>query len=332
MKKYKFAKHKLSTPEHLWLEEIDRSKFKGMNERYFKVKLKDKLPRNFKPDSIDRRYVKDNRLTLLGIWYVNHKHPLLIKTSKVINTMQKLISDNPYMSLFTSNKISKLTDIDEDKVKFIFRIMHDFELVGGYKIKQGELYPYEVSFSDNHSGFEKILYFENISETLEDFFIEKEPQSFILNNVGHKTQNVKNSLVDHSVFVDYKRIEELEKIKTEHFDLTRLIELCNELNHAKATNSYLAIAMITRTIINHIPPIFNCETFKEVANNYKGGKSFRDLMLRLDMTLRKIADNHLHKPISSREVLPNFIQVNFTAELDLLISEIISILKKVTKS
>jgi hypothetical protein len=144
------------------------------------------------------------------------------------------------------------------------------------------------------------------------------------------TENSSNQInFDKSkVFVDINRIEELSKIKNDKFDLTRLVQLCKELNIATTSNSYLTITMITRTIINHIPPIFNYKTFKEVANNCNAGKSFRELMLRLEESSRKISNIHLQKLISSSETLPNYTQVNFTPEMDCLLSEIITILNK----
>jgi len=47
-------------------------------------------------------------------------------------------------------------------------------------------------------------------------------------------------------------------------------------------------------------------------------------MDKLDGACRKIADSHLHKSISRKEILPEFPQVNFKAELDFLFSEIIA--------
>lgn len=147
---------------------------------------------------------------------------------------------------------------------------------------------------------------------------------------SREIENVKDKLsIDKSrIFVDINRIDELSKIKNDKYDLTRLIKLCKEINIASTTDSVLSVAMIARTIINHIPPIFGCKNFTEVANNYNGGKSFKQLMQRLDESLKNIADLHLHKQISSSEVLPNYTQVNFAAEIDLLLAEIISILKK----
>lgn len=127
-------------------------------------------------------------------------------------------------------------------------------------------------------------------------------------------------------FVSDQRIEQLRSIKHVEFDLTRLIRLCEELNLSHQNQCYLSIAMILRTIINHIPPVFRLKTFQQVVNNYRGGKSFLELMDRLDGSLRKISDSHLHKTISKKEVLPEFTQVNFRAELDALLSEVIAVL------
>ncbi len=69
-------------------------------------------------------------------------------------------------------------------------------------------------------------------------------------------------------YVDPKRIAELKAIASTHFDLTRLIEYCDELNKCYADECYLAVAMLTRAILDHVPPIFQFNSFTEVANNY----------------------------------------------------------------
>ncbi len=126
-------------------------------------------------------------------------------------------------------------------------------------------------------------------------------------------------------YVSSKRIEQLNSIVRSDLDLSKLTHLCLELNLAHKNRCYFSIAMILRTIINHVPPIFGFNSFQQVVSNYSGGKSFKHLMDRLDGELRKIADTHLHKVISKKEVLPEFTQVDFKAELDTLLSEIIAI-------
>jgi len=84
--------------------------------------------------------------------------------------------------------------------------------------------------------------------------------------------------------------------------------------------------MLTRAIIDHVPPIFSFATFREVANQYAGSKSFKDSAKRLDESTRRIADAHLHGQIRQIEVLPNRTQVDEHATVDFILSEIVRIL------
>lgn len=124
-------------------------------------------------------------------------------------------------------------------------------------------------------------------------------------------------------FIDPKRIESLrESNKSTEYDLTRLIRYCEEINENFKMENYLSVAMLGRSIINHIPPIFGYSTFKEVSNNY-GSKSFKDAMKHLNETKRSIADKYLHEKIRKKESLPNVNQVNFSQDMDVLLEEII---------
>ena len=133
--------------------------------------------------------------------------------------------------------------------------------------------------------------------------------------------------VNETMYVDETRLVELRSVHSAAFDLTRLVRLCEEINTAWRVGSFHAVAMIVRAIMDHVPPIFAVQNFDQVANNYAGTRSFREAMLNLQNAARKISDAHLHTHIRSREVLPNATQVNFSAALDLLLSEIVRILK-----
>lgn len=85
--------------------------------------------------------------------------------------------------------------------------------------------------------------------------------------------------------------------------------------------------MLIRTLIDHIPPIFGFNTFSEVVNNYNWTKSKKELMKRLESSLRHIADSYLHTKIKNKEVIPSTTQVDFRPEIDVLLSEILSIIK-----
>jgi hypothetical protein len=127
-------------------------------------------------------------------------------------------------------------------------------------------------------------------------------------------------------YVDSERLEQLRAIHSSEFDLSKLIRLCEELNLCNSNRCYLSLTMLTRAILDHTPPIFGYSSFKEVANNY-GSQSFKKSMAHLQNSLRNIADTHLHTPIRKKETLPNRTQVNFSNDLDILLAEIVRLMK-----
>lgn len=139
--------------------------------------------------------------------------------------------------------------------------------------------------------------------------------------------NSKNKIASFE-YVNSTRILELKEIKSTEFDLTKLVKFCEELNSNYQNKNYLSVVMLVRAIIDHIPPIFHVLKFSEIANNYSGTKSFKDSMQNLSNSLRKIADNYLHTQIRRNEVLPNSTQIDYSNDVDLLLSEIIRLLKQ----
>jgi len=128
---------------------------------------------------------------------------------------------------------------------------------------------------------------------------------------------------EEDCYVSESRINELAEIEHSKYDLTKLIELLHELNIANNHQMYIVVAMIVRSILDHIPPILECSTFSEVTNNYQSGRSFKKSMLHLQNSLRNVADSFLHQQIRKSEVLPTFSQIDFRADLDVLLAEIV---------
>ena len=127
-------------------------------------------------------------------------------------------------------------------------------------------------------------------------------------------------------FINALRIKELDAISNDEFDLKRLIKLCVEINSCYKYGNYLAVGMIGRTIINHIPPIFNYSNFNQFASNYGGpnsNKSFKKNMEKLNDSLKNISDRYLHQTIRSKESLPNSTQIDFRQDMDVLLEEIV---------
>jgi hypothetical protein len=129
-------------------------------------------------------------------------------------------------------------------------------------------------------------------------------------------------------YVHPDRLKELQTIEHHDFDLRKLLQLLEELDLSFRTGCYLAAAMLVRAVLDHVPPIFGVKTFAEIANNYAGTRSFRESMLNLDNSSRRIADQHLHGQIRSSETLPTARQVDFSPDMDVLLAEIIRVLKQ----
>jgi hypothetical protein len=129
-------------------------------------------------------------------------------------------------------------------------------------------------------------------------------------------------------YISQARLAELRDLHPANFDLRRLIRLCEEIDTSYRNECWFAVTALTRALMDHVPPIFNQRTFTEVANNYGGGgRSFKELMQRLEGSSRKIADAHLHTQIRKNETLPTATQVNFASDLDVLLGEIVRMLR-----
>lgn len=127
-------------------------------------------------------------------------------------------------------------------------------------------------------------------------------------------------------FVDPERLSQLRSAKAAEYDLSRLVRLCEEIDVVFSQGCYHAVAMLTRSILDHVPPIFGVKSFSEVANNYSGGRSFKEIAQHLENSSRKIADAHLHTKIRNTESLPTRTQVDERQRMDVVLSEVLRML------
>ena len=177
----------------------------------------------------------------------------------------------------------------------------------------------EIAFSFSFKGEEennfKSSEYIPISQSLANFY-SSHYQTIIVDN-----------------YVSEERIEELASLPKDEFDMARLIKLCEELNQNYAWKNYFAVGALLRTILDHVPPIFKKSNFEQVASDYSWGKSHKSLIMKLCESAKKIAHNLLHKQIkeSKAEVLPGKQRVDFKPELDILLAEIVTIIKSHAK-
>ncbi len=128
-------------------------------------------------------------------------------------------------------------------------------------------------------------------------------------------------------YIAEDRITQLRALSPPNFDLCKLVRLCEEINVAYSEGCCFAVAMLVRTIIDHVPPIFGMRNFTEVVSNYAGGQSFKKTMDHMQKTSRNIADSHLHTQARASETLPFPQQVNFAQAMDMLLAEIVVLLQ-----
>ena len=142
-------------------------------------------------------------------------------------------------------------------------------------------------------------------------------------NTGQKARNEDSG---RTAYIDKNTLLRLSRIENDDFDVSRLIKLCNELDDNYSLENYYSCAMLLRAILDHIPPVFRKTSFPDVCAQY-GGQSFKDIIKPLNETAKKIADTYLHTQISKKVLTVTKTQINFQANLDMLLNEVATILE-----
>jgi hypothetical protein len=127
------------------------------------------------------------------------------------------------------------------------------------------------------------------------------------------------------LYVDTETIGRLGSLTPTAFDLSRLIQMCRELNTNWENDCYLSVISLVRAIIDHVPPLFGKASFKEVANQMPQSK--KKSVLNLDASSRNIADSALHQHIRRHDSGIDASQVNFSQDLSVLLGEVMVVAK-----
>lgn len=162
-----------------------------------------------------------------------------------------------------------------------------------------------------------------VGKQLDNFLYLVDKSAIENKSIGQKDSNTDKGRIG---YLDKYTLLRLTKIENKDFDLSRLISLCNELDDNYSLENYHSCVMLLRAILDHVPPVFGKTCFSDVVNQY-GGKSFKDIIKPLNETARKIGDNYLHTQIDKKVLLVTKTQVNFQANLDMLLNEITNILE-----
>lgn len=124
-------------------------------------------------------------------------------------------------------------------------------------------------------------------------------------------------------YIPNETLAQLENIQSDKFDLSKLIQLCKELNIAWKTNSHYLTIFAVRAIVDHVPPIFGFNTFKEVCNNFGPPtkyKSFKSVTSRLKDVGKEVGNIAIHDPIKKTVPVISSQEVDFRIELITLLN------------
>jgi hypothetical protein len=217
--------------------------------------------------------------------------------------------------------IAKSLSLSIDEVLIPLSLVCESSIVGGKTTNLTD---------DKASVFpaEKILAFENFIQVLEDLKSMREIKYLTPTLTdypyfeGYEVDNSKTS----NFFVHPTRVDEIRRLNVIAFDLRKVVQICLEMNKCYESNSYLSLACLQRMLLDHIPPIFDFKSFTELANNF-GSRSFKQHMMHLEKSLRKISDSYLHQTIRRNESLPNIKSIDFSSDIDVLLGEMVIHLK-----
>lgn len=161
-------------------------------------------------------------------------------------------------------------------------------------------------------------------ECTEEEKYDEQGHPFLPRHKKHYPEVQQASKATSESFLDANRLEDLQSLPRNRHDTARLVQMLAELDRAYRSHSYLSCILLIRGILDHVPPIFGVKSFAEVANNYAGGgKSFHESMQHLENSSRKIADSYLHSQIRAKETVPTKAQVEFRADIDVLLGEVV---------
>lgn len=272
------------------------------------------------------------KLNILGALLSSEGRELAHLMLRLLDFIREQFVEDCNLLNLTSEVIQHNLKLTDDEMTSLFRLMN---LYGSYKLIFSRAgFSSAIDWSINISDGVVDFFLFDDSETylnscLRDFYVQQletpkpgDVMEYFNKKTIEDTDNIKPT------YVSINRLAAIQNSDNHPYDCTRLVSLCKELNDCASRNNTYAVAMLTRAILDHIPPIFGLKSFTEVASNYGGGgKSFKLSSERLDKQMRSVADKFLHLQIRNKEVVPDMYEVNFSQELESVLSEVCRLLK-----
>ncbi|MDA3871484.1 MAG: hypothetical protein PF551_03935 [Candidatus Marinimicrobia bacterium] len=135
--------------------------------------------------------------------------------------------------------------------------------------------------------------------------------------------NYKPKKTTNEYYIDPQRIQSFKKLKHADFNFNKLINLLEELNINFHHGKYNSLLLLQRALLDHVPPIFNRNNFKDFYNHLQNSE--KKYYKKLDDDLRDLADSIIHKQIDKTKIqTPTLFQVDFRNKIDRLLGDVLS--------
>ena len=258
----------------------------------------------------ERYYVQLS--SLLEIEEADEVDDLLSLCEKIFQYLRHYYLENPGQQILL-NILAKSIDIPRCQIDSALSYMVQTYIFGGHSTK---FHGMEDAYVLPSEQIIRVKIFKDainrISGSTENLFLGDSTYVYDINSYVMNT----------GAFVNALRIHTLKTLRSLDFDFSRLVRICEEINSSYAQKNYMATSILLRVLIDHVPPLLGFNTFKEIASSYPG-KSLKNTFQRLENGCRSISDGLLHQTIRRKESLPTLDQVNYSADIDVLLGEII---------
>ncbi len=159
----------LAKDEKIFLEAIYEYQRKGetVSDRKIIVELSKRLGRHFVPPEIPGTFLRDNKVTILGVTLLDPNCDLVTSTNRVISGVQKILNDHPDIQSITSKNIVETTGLDLHIVEAALRELEEF---GGIFHQSGLMGVDNGRSAMNLDGtsFHDYMKYESLQQVLED--------------------------------------------------------------------------------------------------------------------------------------------------------------------
>lgn len=166
---YSFKNHTVSEPEKLWLQEVYKSE--EFDPRVTKVKLRDKLPRNFNPNEMDQRLlVNGKNLTIIGIWHVDPESVILKHIETAIIAIKNLIIKKPGIEIVTAKEIAQNTGLEELQAEITLKNLSGLGRFFSSASGSSEARGYSKIELTGDDAYDQYLNFINLEDLMEEYY------------------------------------------------------------------------------------------------------------------------------------------------------------------